>query len=75
MNAILEKLPVLLHPGDDGWIVADCPLIPGCISQGRDRGEALANISEAIALCLENREQEGWRLPLGYEMCEVAVNG
>lgn len=36
----------LLRPGEDGWIVAECPLLPGCISQGRTRDEALENIRE-----------------------------
>ena len=49
----MTKLPVVLRPGEDGWIVAECPVLAGCISQGKTREEALANISEAIALCLE----------------------
>ena len=51
------RLPVVLRPGEDGWLVAECPVIPGCISQGRDRAEALANIREAIELCLETRDE------------------
>lgn len=38
----------LLYPGEDGYWVAECPSLPGCISQGRTRQEALANIREAI---------------------------
>jgi len=34
---------------EDGWIVAECPALPGCVSQGKDRQEALAHIKEAIA--------------------------
>jgi predicted RNase H-like HicB family nuclease len=67
------KLPVVLHPGEDGWLVAECPLIPGCISQGKTRDEALMNIREAIELCLETREQEGWQLPLDYQVVDVIV--
>ena len=52
------KLPVVLRPGEDGFIVAECLVIPGCISQGFTRDEALANIQEAIALCLETRDEE-----------------
>jgi predicted RNase H-like HicB family nuclease len=52
----MAELPVILIPGEDGFVVAECPIIPGCISQGRTREEALANIREAIELCLENRE-------------------
>jgi len=67
------QLPVVLCPGEDGWIVAECPVIPGCISQGRTREEALANIQEAIELCLESRAQEGWTLPSEYEVVDVTV--
>jgi predicted RNase H-like HicB family nuclease len=67
------RLPVVLRPGEDGWLVAECPVIPGCISQGRTREEALVNIREAIALCLETREQEGWVLPTTYEIVDVTV--
>jgi predicted RNase H-like HicB family nuclease len=67
------KLPVVIHPGEDGWLVAECPLIPGCISQGKTQDEALTNIREAIELCLETREQEGWQLPLDYQVFDVIV--
>ena len=67
------KLPVVLRAGEDGWIVAECAMIPGCISQGRTRDEALDNVREAIALCLENREAEGWALPAEYEVVDVTV--
>jgi predicted RNase H-like HicB family nuclease len=68
------KLPVLLRPGEDGWIVAECPVIPGCVSQGRTRDDALTNIREAIELCLETREEEGWSLPGTSEVVEVVVD-
>lgn len=40
---------VTIEKAEDGWIVAECPALPGCISQGRDENEALDNIREAIA--------------------------
>ena len=67
------RLPVVLRSGEDGWVVAECPVIPGCISQGRARDEALANIREAIELSLETRQQEGWTLPPTYEIVEVTI--
>jgi predicted RNase H-like HicB family nuclease len=67
------KLPVVLRPGEDGWLVAECPLIPGCISQGKTHEEALANIREAIELCLETRDQEGWALPQNHEVVDIHV--
>lgn len=45
---------IVLRDGFDGWIVAECADIPGCVSQGRTREEALANIREAIDLCAED---------------------
>jgi predicted RNase H-like HicB family nuclease len=39
---------VLLYPGEDGYWVAECPSLPGCLSQGQTKEEALTNIREAI---------------------------
>ena len=39
---------VTLEKAEDSWIVAECPALPGCISQGKDEAEALRNIREAI---------------------------
>ncbi len=47
-----------LHPEEDGWIVAECPALPGCVSQGKDEAEALANIREAMAGWLWAEEQK-----------------
>ena len=65
------KLIVTLERDETGMIVAECPAIPGCISQGKTKPEALENISEAIKLCLEVRAEEG--MPLTVETCEVEV--
>ena len=75
MKGMDSKLPVVLRTGEDGWVVAECPIIPGCITQGKDRNEALANIREAIAVCWETRAQEGWALPSSYEVVDVALAG
>lgn len=42
------NFPVLLEPGEDGWVLAECPWLPGCITQGRTEEEALENIKDAI---------------------------
>lgn len=65
------RFPVTLYPGEDGYIVAECPIIPGCVSQGKTEDEALANIKEAIELCLEVRREQN--LPLFLPMKEVEV--
>ena len=67
------ELPVVLIPDEDGGFFVDCPVIPGCISQGDTREEALANIKDAIELCLENQEADGWQLPERVEITKVAV--
>jgi predicted RNase H-like HicB family nuclease len=46
------ELTVILEQGENGYIVATCPSLPGCHSQGKTEAEALANIREAIAACL-----------------------
>lgn len=64
-------LPVVLRPGEDGWVIAECPIIPGGITQGRTRDEALVNAREAIALAMETRVEEGWDLPSEYEIVSL----
>jgi len=56
------KLFVTLECDETGMLIAECPAIPGCVSQGRTEDEALDNIGEAIAGCLEVRAATG--LPL-----------
>ncbi len=47
---------VIIEPGEDGFLVAHCPEIPGCHSQGVTYEEAIANIKEAIEACLQAKE-------------------
>ena len=68
------KLPVILTQGEDGYIVAEVPVLPGCISQGKTKREALANIREAAELCLESMEEEGWTLPKEYALDQVEIS-
>ncbi|MCH7472656.1 type II toxin-antitoxin system HicB family antitoxin [bacterium] len=69
------RYEVLLTPGENGWIVADCPSLPGCVSQGRTREEALANIKEAMELWLEVEVEKngGVPEPRKTELAEVEV--
>jgi predicted RNase H-like HicB family nuclease len=53
------KLSVILDRDEDGVWIAECPAIPGCVSQGKTKPQALKNIKEAIALCLEVRAERG----------------
>jgi predicted RNase H-like HicB family nuclease len=65
------KFPVTIDRDEDGVWIVECPSIPGCVSQGSSKEEALDNIREAIALCLEVRAEQG--LPLTVEMRQVEV--
>lgn len=49
---------VTLTEAEDGWIVAECPALPGCVSQGQDEREALENIKEAITAWLWAEDQK-----------------
>ena len=53
------KFLTTLERDEDGVWVAECPSIPGCVSQGYQRDEALKNIREAIELCLKVRAEQG----------------
>jgi predicted RNase H-like HicB family nuclease len=58
-----SRRKVLLYPGEDGYFVVEVPSLPGCISQGKTREEALANIEEAIALYVEVLQDRGEPVP------------
>jgi predicted RNase H-like HicB family nuclease len=49
---------VTLEQAEDGWIVAECPALPGCVSQDKSEEEALANIKEAITAWLWAEDQK-----------------
>jgi predicted RNase H-like HicB family nuclease len=67
------KFAVTLEQDEDGFWVAECPALPGCVSQGSTKAEALANISEAIAASLETRAAQGISPPRPVEVVEVEV--
>ncbi len=54
---------VVIYPGENGYRVAECPSLSGCISQGRTKEEAVANIREAIQAYIEALEEDGLALP------------
>lgn len=66
------KLKVVLEPSGEGGFTVYVPSLPGCISEGDTREEALSNISEAIALYLEPVEDDLSGMPDG-EVLELAV--
>jgi len=65
---------VLLYPGEDGYIVAEVPSLPGCVSHGKSRDEALANVREAISLHEDVLRERGEPIPDDQvEIVEVAA--
>lgn len=54
---------VLLHHGEDGFWVAECSSLPGCVSQGKTKEEAIANIREAIAAYIAALKEDGLPVP------------
>ena len=62
---------VVIYPGEDGYWVAECPSLPGCISQGSSREEVITNVREAIRLYIASLEED--RLPIPEERFNTFV--
>lgn len=62
---------VVIHPGEDDYWVAECPSLSGCLSEGKTRQEAIANIKEAIEGYIVSLEEDG--LPVPEERFETFV--
>ncbi len=69
------KYRVVIDQDEDGMFVAEAPSLPGCISQGRTRAEALTNIADAIQGYLQSLSKHGEPIPpaITEEVVEVAV--
>jgi antitoxin HicB len=67
------KFRVVIEPDEDGVFVAECPNLPGCISQGKTREEAVQNIKDAIAGYLDSlkKHNEAVPPPISEEVVEV----
>lgn len=63
LTKVNQKRTVFLYPDEDGYIIAEVPSLPGCISQGETREEALQNIQEAISLHIEVLQDRGELIP------------
>ncbi len=71
-------LPVLACKDEDGFYVVECPLLPGCYTQGKTLDEALKNLHEVIELCLEEQPEEAIRhlksiRDLSYHVVSVEI--
>jgi len=67
------KFLITIFRDEDGVFVAECPSIPGCVSQGKTEQEAESNIRKAIAECLEVRAERGMPLTIATREVEVSV--
>lgn len=69
------KYRVIIQQDEDGILVAEVPALPGCISQGATRAEALTNIREAIEVYLESLKAHDEPIPpsIDEEVIEVAA--
>jgi predicted RNase H-like HicB family nuclease len=67
------KFTITITRDEDGMYIADCPAIPGCMSQGKTEEEAQRNIQEAIKECLEVRAEKGMPLTVTTREIEVTV--
>ena len=67
------KFLITIFQDEDGIFIAECPSIPGCVSQGKTEQEAEENIQEAIKECLEVRSEKGMPLTVTTREVEVSV--
>jgi predicted RNase H-like HicB family nuclease len=72
-EAAMLRFTITLDRDEDGVWIAECPSVPGCVSQGSSRDEALASIQDAIRLCLQVRAEHGVPLTIETRQVEVAV--
>ena len=67
------KYRVIIEQDEDGMYIAECPTLPGCISQGETREEALVNIKDAIKGYLESMRKHNEPIPPSIEEKVVEV--
>lgn len=67
------KFFITIFQDEDGMFIAECPSIPGCVSQGRTEKEAEGNIREAIKECLKVRAEKGMPLTVTIRQVEIHV--
>jgi predicted RNase H-like HicB family nuclease len=72
-KTMTQKYLITLTQGEDGYIIAECPALPGCVTQGKTREEAEENIKEAILGILEARRKHGLPEPPDSTIVQIEV--
>lgn len=67
------RFTITIDRDEDGIYVAECPAIPGCVSQGKTEQEALENVKDAVRQCLEVRAERGMPLTVATRDVDIAV--
>ena len=67
------KFLITMFRDEDGVFIAECPSIPGCVSQGKTEEEAEMNVRDAIKVCLEVRAEKGMPLTVTTREAEVRL--
>lgn len=67
------KFTVTIYRDEDGMFIAECPSVPGCVSQGRTESEAELNIADAIRECFAVRAERGMPQTVSVREVEVTV--
>lgn len=67
-------VPILIEQDEDGYYIVSCPTFKGCRSYGETIDEAMENIKEAIALCMEETDEDEQSTFIGYRELEVVRN-
>lgn len=67
------KLPVVITRDEDGYYLAEVPVLTSCFAQGKTKAEALDNLNEVIPMCLEHMAKAGEPLPKRFSMEEIEV--
>jgi predicted RNase H-like HicB family nuclease len=67
------KFVVSIYKDEDGMYIAECPSIPGCVSQGKTETEAETNIADAIRECLTVRKERGMPTTVTTREVEITV--
>jgi predicted RNase H-like HicB family nuclease len=73
METHIMKLPMIVYRDEDGVYIAECPSVPGCVSQGATEAEAEANLADAIRECVAVRREMGMQLTVATREIEVPV--